>query len=163
MAEESKSQDKNPDEGNNNPPEDNTDYKALYEAAKAESKKWEQRSKKNFEKAKKYDELQGGEESIEERIAALEADKQRLENEKAHSQLVKAVSQATGVPETIVSALSATDEETLTAQAKSIAEIYRTPGGAPNAPESGKFAHGDDKHVDEKRAFVRDLMKQTNL
>ena len=29
------------------------DYKALYEAAKAESQKWERRSKKNIEKAEK--------------------------------------------------------------------------------------------------------------
>lgn len=137
------------------------DYKALYEAAKAESRKWERRSKRNSEKASKYDELAGGDESIEDRIAALEADKQRLENEKTHSQLVKAVSQATGVPESIVSCLSATDEEALTAQAKAIAENYKTPGGAPNAPESGRFPSGNE-HVDEKRAFVRSLINSTN-
>jgi uncharacterized small protein (DUF1192 family) len=144
-------------------PEGDTDYKALYEAAKAEAHKWERRSKRNFEKANKYDELLAGGDSIEERIAALEADKQRLEDEKNRATLVKSVAKATGVPESIVSNLSATDEEALTAQAKSIADNYKTPGGAPSAPESGKFAHGDDKHVDEKRAFVRDLMKQTNL
>lgn len=115
------------------------DYKALYESAKAESAKWEKRSKANFDKAKKYDELVAGEQSVEDRIAALEADKQRLENEKAHAALVKAVAKSTGVPESIVSNLSATDEETLTAQAKSIAETYKTPGGAPKAPEAGIF------------------------
>lgn len=138
------------------------DYKALYEAAKAESQKWERRSKKNFEKASKYDELVGGEGSIEERIAALEADKRRLEDEKSRAQLVKSVAKATGVPESIVSTLSATDEEALTAQAKTIAENYKTPGGAPRVPESGQFAHEDGKSVDEKRAFVRDLIKATN-
>ena len=140
---------------------DDKDYKALYEAAKAESQKWERRSKKNFEKASKYDELVGGDGSIEERIAALEADKQRLEEEKSRSQLVKAVSKATGVPESIVSNLSATDEEALTAQAKSIAENYKTPGGAPRAPEAGKFAH-EEAHLDEKREFVRNLIKSAN-
>lgn len=137
------------------------DYKALYEAAKAESQKWERRSKKNFEKASKYDELVGGEDSIEERIAALEADKQRLEAEKTRAQLVKSVAKATGVPESIVSALSATDEEALTAQAKVIAENYKTPGGAPAAPEAGMFAQKDAR-LDEKRAFVRDLLKPAN-
>lgn len=140
---------------------DEKDYKALYEAAKAESQKWERRSKKNFEKASKYDELIAGNGSVEERIAALEADKQRLEEEKSRSQLVKSVSKATGVPESIVSNLSATDEEALTAQAKSIADIYKTPGGAPNVPESGQFAHGES-HLDEKRAFVRNLIKSAN-
>lgn len=118
---------------------DETDYKALYEKAKAESRKWERQSKKNFEKAKKFDELTAGEQTVEDRIAALEADKKRLENEKARAELVKAVSQETGVPEAIVSHLSATDEYELTAQAQEIAENYKIPAGAPTAPEAGKF------------------------
>lgn len=115
------------------------DYKALYESTIAESRKWERQSKKNFEKAKKYDELIAGEKSVEDRIAALEADKKRLEDEKTRASLVKSVSAETGVPESIVSTLSATDENALTAQAKAIAENYKTPGGAPKAPEAGKF------------------------
>lgn len=133
------------------------DYKALYEAAKAESQKWERRSKKNFEKASKYDELVGGEGSIEERIAALEADKQRLEDEKSRAQLVKSVAKATGVPESIVSSLSATDEEALTAQAKSIADTYKTPGGAPNAPENGKFPRELKQEKTAKQQFAEIL------
>ena len=49
------------------------DYKALYEQLKAESRKWEDRSKQNKAKADKLDELMAGNDSIEERIAALEA------------------------------------------------------------------------------------------
>lgn len=134
------------------------DYKALYESTIAESRKWERQSKKNFEKAKKYDELIAGEKSVEDRIAALEADKKRLEDEKTRASLVKSISAATGVPESIVSTLSATDEDTLTAQAKAIAENYKTPGGAPKAPEAGKFPKGEGA-TDEKRQFVRDLFK----
>lgn len=134
------------------------DYKALYESTKAESRKWERQSKKNFEKAKKYDELVAGDKSVEDRIAALEADKKRLEDEKARAKLVKSVSSETGVPESIVASLSATDEETMTAQAKAIAENYKTPGGAPKAPEAGKFPKGDGGAADEKRQFVRQLL-----
>ena len=151
------------DESSDNPAQDESkDYKAMYEQAIAESRKWESRSKANAEKAKKYDEMAEQSKTLEERLTAIEAANKALEDEKTRAGLVKSVSKATGVPESIVSTLSATDEETMTAQAKAIAENYKTPGGAPNAPETGKFAHGDDKAVDEKRAFVRDLMKQAN-
>ena len=62
------------------------------------------------------------------------------------------------MPESIVSTLSATDEDALTAQAKAIAENYKTPGGAPKASEAGKFPKGEGAS-DEKRQFVRDLFK----
>ena len=139
--------------------DESTDYKALYESTKAESRKWEKRSKENYEKAKKYDELTAGEKTVEDRIAALEADKQRLESEKTRAALVKSVAKETGVPESIVSSLSATDEDALTAQAKAIAENYKVPGGAPKAPEAGKFPKNNDGATDEKRQFVRDLFK----
>ena len=116
-----------------------TDYKALYEAQKAESRKWEKRSKANAEKAKKYDEMESANKTLEERVASIEADNKALKDEKARNALVKQVAEATGVPESIVSTLSATDEEGMTAQAKAIADNYKTPGGAPNAPEAGKF------------------------
>ena len=159
MADENKGD----ESGNGNPAQDDgKDYKAMYEQAISESRKWENRSKANAEKAKKYDEMEEAKKTLEERVASIEAANKALSDEKERAKLVKAVAAATGVPESIVSTLSATDEEAMTAQAQAIAENYKTPGGAPNAPETGKFAHGDDKTVDEKRAFVRDLMKQAN-
>ena len=119
--------------------EQEKDYKAMYEQAISESRKWESRSKANAEKAKKYDELESAKKTLEERVSTIEAANKALEDEKARAALVKAVSKATGVPESIVSTLSATDEETMTAQANAIAENYKTPGGAPKAPEAGKF------------------------
>ena len=137
------------------------DYKALYESTKAESRKWERQSKKNFEKAKKYDELVAGEQSVEDRIAALEASNKQLEDEKSRAALVKSVAKATGVPESIVSSLSATDEDGLAAQAKAIAENYRLPGGAPKVPEAGKFPKGEQGGADDdKRRFVRELFNK---
>ena len=134
-----------------------TDYEALYTKAVAASRKWESRAKSNAEKAQKYDELAAGSKSVEDRIAALEAQNKQLEHEREHAKVVKAVAKATGVPESIVSALSGADEESLTAQAKAIAENYKTPGGAPKAPEAGKFPK--DGKTDEKRQFVRDLFR----
>ena len=118
---------------------DDKDYKAMYEQAIAESRKWESRSKANADKAKKYDELESAKKTLEERVSTIEAANKALEDEKTRANLVKAVAKATGVPESIVSSLSATDEDALTTQAKAIAENYKTPGGAPKAPEAGKF------------------------
>lgn len=138
--------------------DDGKDYKAMYEQAISESRKWESRSKANAEKAKKYDEMEEAKKTLEERVASIEAANKALSDEKARAALVKTVAASTGVPESIVSTLSATDEEGMTAQAQAIAENYKTPGGAPKAPEAGKFAKGEGA-TDEKRQFVRDLFK----
>lgn len=121
------------------PETDETDYKALYEKTLAESRKWENRSKANAEKARKFDELESANKALEERVSEIENANKALEAEKTRVQLVKTVAELTGVSENIVSALSATDEESLTAQAQVIANNYKTPGGAPKAPESGIF------------------------
>lgn len=136
--------------------DDGKDYKSMYEQAVSESRKWESRSKANAEKAKKYDELESAKKTLEERVSSIEAANKALEDEKARASLVKQVAAATGVPESIVSTLSATDEDTLTAQAKAIAENYKTPGGAPNAPEAGKFPK-NEKGESDMRKFARDL------
>ena len=119
--------------------DDGKDYKAMYEQAIAESRKWESRSKANADKAKKYDELESAKKTLEERVSDIESRNKALEDEKARAALVKAGASVTGVPESIVSTLSATDEETMTAQANAIADNYRIPGGAPKTPESGIF------------------------
>ena len=113
------------------------DYKAMYEKAVAESRKWEKRSKDNAEKAKKLDELTAGEASLEDRIAKLEADKKRLEDEKARAAVVAKVAEETGLSEKIVAALNGADEDTLKEQAAAVAALK--PAGAPSAPEAGKF------------------------
>lgn len=140
--------------------DDGKDYKALYEQAISESRKWENRSKANAEKARKYDELESANKTLEERVSTIEAANKALETEKERARLVKEVAKATGVPESIVASLSATDEEAMTAQAKAIAENYKTPGGAPKVPEAGKFPKGPKADVgdDDKRRFVRELM-----
>ena len=133
------------------------DYKALYEQLKAESRKWEDRSKQNKAKADKLDELMAGSDSIEERIAALEAENKAMKDAETRHALVAKVAAATGLPESLVATLNGEDEEALTAQAKAVADLK--PKGAPSAPEAGKFPR-EEKAGDadaEKRKFVRQL------
>ena len=137
--------------------DDGKDYKAMYEKALSESRKWESRSKANAEKAKKYDELENAKKTLEERVASIEAANKALEDEKERAELVKAVAKATGVPESIVSTLSATDEEAMTAQAQAIAENYKTPGGAPKAPEAGMFPRDASQAKTAKQQFAEAL------
>ena len=135
--------------------EGEVDYKALYEKAVTESRKWEKRSKANFEKAQKFDELAQGEESLEDRIAKLEADKKRLEGEKARAELVSKVAASTGLSESLVASLNGVDEKTLESQAKAVAALK--PTGAPGAPEAGRYPR-EEAGTDDKRRFVRDLI-----
>ena len=137
--------------------DDGKDYKAMYEQAISESRKWESRSKANAEKAKKYDELESAKKTLEERVASIEAANKALEDEKERAELVKLVSASTGVPESIVSTLSATDEESMTAQANAIAENYKIPGGAPTAPEAGKFQRDAAPEKSAKEQFAEVL------
>ena len=120
------------------------DYKALYEQAKADAdkakaaaRKWEERSKANKAKADKYDAATAGEESLEDRIAKLEADKKALQQANERRELVAKVAAEVGISESLVDSLSGTDEGTLTAQAQAFAALK--PKGAPSAPEAGTF------------------------
>lgn len=152
----------NPDTNIENPAQDNDggkepDYKALYEQLKSESRKWEERSKANKAKADQLDQLMAGNDSVEERIAALEAENKAMKDAKARQELVAKVAAEVGLSESIVASLSGADEESLTEQAKAVAGLK--PKGAPNAPEAGKFPRekqleGEDA---EKRKFVRQL------
>lgn len=145
--------------------EEEPDYKALYEQAKADADKWKSLSKKNEGRAKHN---AGAAKSLEEataqladltqRLEALEGENTSLKANAERSDLVKKVSEETGVPEAIVSTLAATDEEGLTAAAKAIAEAYK-PKGAKN-PTGGKFPRSGDEQPDgdeENRKFVRQL------
>lgn len=134
------------------------DYKALYEASVKESRKWEERAKANKDKADKWDEASAGSDSIEERIAALEAENKQMKDATARHALVAKVAAAVGLPEGLVGTLNGQDEETLTAQAKVVAALK--PKGAPSAPEAGKFPReqqAEDADA-EKRKFVRQLL-----
>nr|DAL47025.1 MAG TPA_asm: Major head protein [Caudoviricetes sp.] len=114
------------------------DYKALYENALKESRKWESRSKANL---KELDELKAAatktDPTVEERLSALESENAALKASAARSALVDSVAKATGLDRSIVATLNGEDEDALTEQAKAVAAITKPAGGAPKAPEAG--------------------------
>ena len=114
------------------------DYKALYEKALKESRKWEARSKANL---KELDELKAAapkaDPTVEERLSALESENAALKASAARSALVDSVAKATGLDRSIVATLNGEDEDALTEQAKAVAAITKPSGGAPMAPEAG--------------------------
>lgn len=121
--------------------EEEKDYKALYEEALAQSRKWEKRSKDNRA------ELEGLKQSapkqdptLEERLAALEEENNSLKAAKARNALIDSVASATGVDRSLVASLNGEDEEALTAQAEAIAAIAKPRATAPAAPEAGQKA-----------------------
>jgi len=80
------------------------DYKALYEKAqsdleraKANSRKWEDRSKANADKARAFDASQEKAKTVEERLAALERENAGLRAARDRAALVESVSRATGL------------------------------------------------------------------
>ena len=114
------------------------DYKALYEEAVKESRKWEKRSKENLAQLNGLKESQGKPDpTIEERIAALEKENGDLKAASARAALVDSVAKATGLDRAIVATLSGADEDALTEQAQAIAAIAKPRGGAPSVPEAG--------------------------
>ena len=115
------------------------DYKALYEDAVKESRKWEKRSKDNLEQLNALKQSQGKPDpTIEERIVALEKENGDLKAATARAKLVDSVAKATGLDRAIVATLSGADEESLTEQAEAIAAIAKPQGGAPRVPEAGQ-------------------------
>lgn len=74
------------------------DYKALYEEAVKESRKWEKRSKENLAQLNGLKESQDKPDpTIEERIAALEKENGDLKAASARAALVDSVAKAVGV------------------------------------------------------------------
>lgn len=134
------------------------DYKALLEqarkeleAAKADAERWKAHSKKNegraksnADAAKDLEDANAQLADLSARLSAIEEENATLKAEAERAEVVSRVAAATGVPEAIVSSLAASDEKALTEAATAIAEAYKTPGGAPIAPEAGTFPKGGE-------------------
>ena len=146
------------------------DYKALYENALKESRKWESRSKANL---KELDELKAAapkaDLTVEERLSALESENAALKASAARSALVDSVAKATGLDRSIVAALSGEDEESLTEQAQAIAAIARPRGGAPaaleagNKPKPGKPSKKDVLGIEDKKERLAAIAANIDL
>ena len=109
------------------------DYKALYEQVKAESRKWESRSKANAKELEALKKQPAKDRTVEDRLAALEAENESLKASAARSSLVESVAKATGLDKPIVSALNGADEDALTEQARAIAAQLKPEEGGCGA------------------------------
>ena len=116
------------------------DYKALYEQVKAESRKWESRSKANAKELESLKKQPAADRTVEDRLAALEAENESLKASAARASLVDSVAKATGLDRSIVAVLNGADEDTLTEQAQAIASQLKPRASAPAVPEAGKKA-----------------------
>lgn len=131
------------------------DYKALYEAAKANSRKWEKQAKANKGAASALDEANEAKKSADEKIAELE---KRLDAKEKAEQRAKAaakVAQEKGVPADLI---VGDDEESMAEWAdKMLAAFKKKP--APQVEKTGSFDK-DGKGSDEAlRDFAKRLLK----
>lgn len=146
------------------------DYKALYENALKESRKWESRSNANL---KELDELKAAaskaDPTVEERLSALESENASLKASAARSALVDSVAKATGLDRSIVATLNGEDEDALTEQANAVAAIVKPAGGAPKAPEAGgkpkpgKLSKKDILGIEDKKERMAEIAANIDL
>jgi len=140
------------------------DLAAQIEALTKERDEWkrhsrenEARAKENAEKAKAYDGYQEKYKTMEERLAALEAERNQLASEKERNELVSKVSKATGVPSQVINVLSGTDEQSLTEQANLIMQAQKRPSSVV-LPNDGSAPEPKNPNNSDQMRFVRDLM-----
>lgn len=140
------------------------DLAAQIEALTKERDEWkrhsrenEARAKENAEKAKAYDGSQEKSKTMEERLAALEAERNQLASEKERNELVSKVSKATGVPSQVLNVLSGTDEQSLTEQANLIIQEQKKPSSVV-IPNDGSAPEPKKPNNSEQMQFIRDLV-----
>ena len=88
------------------------DYKALYEAAKANSRKWEKQAKANKGAASALDEANEAKKSADEKIAELEKRLDAKEKAEVRARTAAKVAQEKGVPADLI---VGEDEESMAA------------------------------------------------
>lgn len=152
MAEENK-----PVEGEGTEPhgeESEPDYKALYEAEKAHSRKWEKQAKANREAAEELEKAQEAGKTAEERIAELTQRLDEKEKAEQRAKLAAKVAEKKGIP---VELIQGDDEESMEAFAdKMLAHFTKKP--APKVDKPGAFDHGDGKDDSGLRDYTRKLL-----
>ena len=130
------------------------DWEAKYNELKAEARKWEDRSKSNFEELQKAQETAT---AFEARVAELETSNADLsetvsgfERAKERDALLKKVSETTGIS---ADALRGDTEEELIAHAETLKSVFK-----PSAPViEGQAKSPGGSPVDPEREFVKGL------
>lgn len=139
------------------------DYKTLYEARqadverlKAESRKWEKRSKENRDAARQAEEA--AKKSVEDEVAELKAQLRRMEDEREHANLVASVAKAKGVPAEL---LRGGDEEELNDFADRLAEFAKA--SAPGVPaDKGGAPAGGQRMTAEQVRKIKSPIERVN-
>lgn len=152
MAEETK-----PQEGNETEPHgegQEPDYKALWEAEKAHSRKWEKQAKANKSAAEELEKAQEAGKSAEEQIADLKKRLDEKEKAEKRQKLAATVAEKKGIP---VDLIVGDDEDSMNSFAdKMLAHFQKKP--APKVEKPGKFDRSDGKDDSELRDFTRQLL-----
>lgn len=130
------------------------DWEAKYNELKAEARKWEDRSKSNYEELQK---AQENATNFQARVAELETSNSELsetvsgfERERERAALLKKVSETTGIS---ADALRGDTEEELTAHAETLKSVFK-----PSAPViEGQAKSPVGSPADPDREFVKGL------
>ncbi|WP_075844679.1 capsid assembly scaffolding protein Gp46 family protein [Collinsella bouchesdurhonensis] len=131
------------------------DYKALYEAAKANSRKWEKQAKANKGAASALDEANEAKKSADEKIAELEKRLDAKEKAERRAKAAAKVAQEKGVPADLI---VGDDEESMAEWAdKMLAAFKKKP--APRVEKPGSFDRGGNGGDEALRDFAKHLLK----
>ncbi len=130
------------------------DYKALYEQAKANSRKWERQAKANMAAASQLEDAQGAQKTAEERISALETLLKEKEQAEARSELAAKVAAEKGIPAELV---VGDDEETMSDFADKMLAHFAKPA-APAINKPGEFDRNEQAGSEDLKDFARQLL-----
>lgn len=130
------------------------DYKALYEAAKANSRKWEKQAKANKGAATALNEANDAKKSADEKIAELKKRLDAKEKAEARAKTAAKVAQEKGVPADLI---VGEDEESMAAWCDKMLAAFKTKP-APRVEKPGSFAKDDGRDRTELRDFASALL-----
>ena len=141
------------------------DYKALYEAERAHSRKWERQAKANKGAATALDEANEAKKSADEKIAELEKrlddagnvsnNKDAKEKAEVRARTAAKVAQEKGVPADLI---VGEDEESMAAWCDKMLAAFKTKP-APRVEKPGSFDKGGKGGDEALRDFAKRLLK----
>lgn len=129
------------------------DYKALYEKAKANSRKWEKQAKANMAAASDLEGAETARKSAEERISALETLLKEKEQAEARAAIAAKVAKEKGIPADL---LVGDDEESMAAYADKLLAFFKK-APAPTIDSPGSFERNEQSD-NSLRDFTRQLL-----
>lgn len=130
------------------------DYKALYEAEKAHSRKWEKQAKANKDAAAALGEANQAKKTADEQIAELTKRLDDKEKAEQRTKIAAKVAQEKGVPADLI---VGDDEESMAEWADKMLAAFKTKP-APRVEKPGSFAKDDGKDRTELRDFASALL-----